>query len=686
MAFTYTDDYNNTLTITDELACDDNEEYLDNPIVIGTGYNTNLNMQTMLTFSIDDFENISVSAKNNRYCFVLANNATYGDLAQISAFVSSGVYDCNSSFDILVHREDYPDWHETNQSTFPLLSWMSTDPLTLNGTNITQFATNIPIFDHANASHAADYLTAETPALIREALSHAINYGGNAEYALDTRYWYISNERGQATCVGNTATPVGDKSWRSMRFYSNSTPVMYFNTDYSITLVASNVLKSATITGPDYMLDNVPESQWTQNALAYTGLWYGSIERRLRYTEEMLPDGVYMYGFGIDTNIPIFKDQSSAEDAIARDDYTGAGNYPVISGGEYPPPLFGEEEDETTFGGGADTSPFVQTYVLSRSALIQCAQAWYNTDPATIADILTGLKMFGDKPYESLAGITLYPFDVTRIVNTSVQSYIYFGTYQMQLTGVSLNKAISLKSNAYLDCGTIYLAPLQRSYRDFEPYTQLDVYLPYIGWQRMDIGLLINKRVNVRYYVDIHTRACVACILANGVLVATYNGTIGVGLPVTSADYQGYANSACSAILGGGSNMLSSAGKTLAAAVGGNYLGALANVGAAGVATASTLFKLDKLGAPADHATTRGNFTSCLGMYMPQSVLWRYTIHDAVEPSGFADLCGKPSNKTGSVSSFSGYLSCKQVKLNTSGMLDNEVAEIETLLKGGIFV
>ena len=545
--------------------------------------------------------------------------------------------------------------------------------------------TNIPIFE--TELEAQTYCeTEDDTARVAYMAEHAVNYVGAEEYEEETKYYYIENKYGLADTVRNTATAVGGTTTRSMRFQANEQPVLYFNDDYSLTLVAPGVVASYSMTAPLSILDNVPETSWQEGSLMYTGLWYGSIERRLRYTTDMLADGRYMYGFALDTNIYVFKDQTSAEDAMENDDYTGAGNYDIVNGGDYPPPIFGTEESTTEFGGGADTSPFMQTYILSRNALIQVAQKWYNTEPETLADILTGLKMFGDKPYESISGITMYPFDVTRILSTISQTYIYFGTYKMEMGQTSLNKAASLVSNAYLDCGSIFLAPLFKSYRDFEPYTQLDLYLPFIGWIRADIGLLIGKTINVRYYVDIHTRACIACILANGVLVANHSGTIGVGLPATSADYQGYANSVAGTLIGSGGGALKSAGTALASAASGNYLGAIANVGAAAVGTASTLYQLEKLGAPADHATTKGNYTAALGCYMPQYVLFRYTIHDPIEPSDFSAMCGRPSGVSKNIGAFSGFLSCKQVKLNTSGMLDAEAAEIEQLLKGGIYL
>lgn len=562
------------------------------------------------------------------------------------------------------------------------------------------FSTNLPIFD--TWQDAELYLNA--PDInVRQAIikDKAVNYVDN-EFNEETKYYFISNQRGLADCVRNTATPTGSMAWQSMRFSANAQPVLYYNNDYSLSLKAPNVVASYAMTAPVNIIDNVSESSWVDGELMYTGLWYGTIMSRLQAKGETLPDGQYMYGFEFLTNIYIMPDEEAADRAIDTGDYSEAVNYTEVSeGGAYNPPDFGEEEQTTEFGGGADTSPFMQTYVLSRNALIQVAQAWYNTTPATMADIITGLKMFGDMPQECLAGITMYPFDVNRILNTTSQHYIYFGTYQLQL-GTEISKAVSLTSNAYLDCGTIFLAALQHSYKDFEPYTSLDVFLPYIGWQRMDISLLINKYVSVRYYVDIHTRACTACILANGVFVAQYSGNIGVGLPTCGADYQGYANAMASTILGGASSVFTGAKGAHGAAMGaiGNIMsgagvglsiaggvgGVAMGVASAAANTAATLNKLDTMGTPADHPQIKGGFTSCLGTYLPQSVLWRYIIHDTVEPNNFNALCGRPSSASGNVGSFSGFLSCKSVNLNTNHMLDAEANEVYSLLKNGVYI
>ena len=678
--YRYEDAYHNELLITDAQTVDPDETYLTLPTVIGVGYNTNLNLDKINDFVINEIN--PAPAPNGRYCIIQHNNVTYGLMAAVDGYVVDGAIQSEVAFTYRVSPVGGSEYTYTGNA-YPGMFLMSTDPNYNNG-SFTEFSTNIPIF--TNETWAKTYITAATTADIKAALTHAINYS-DSTLDEDTKYYYIENQRGMADTVRNTATPTGNITYKSMRFMSNATPLLYFNNDYSLTLVAPSVLASYALDGPLSIIDMVPESSW-HDGLMYTGLWYGNIATRLKATGENLADGSYMYGFDLGTNILIMPSKAAAEQAIESGDYSEAFNYAQVSeGGSYHPPAYGNKEETTEFGGGADTSPFVQTYVLDRSALIQLAQTFYSTSEQTWRDILTGLSLVSsDKPIEGIAGITMYPFDVNKILNTSPQQYVYMGTYQLTINA-TLHKAISLKSAAYLDCGSVTIRPLTRSYKDYKN-TTIQVYLPYIGWQKMDPALIYDKTITVRYYVDIHTRACVACIIANGILIAQYSGNIGVCLPSCNSDYNAYANAMASTVMGGASSVLSAAGGAIQAATAGTsgLLTAAVGIGSAAANTAATLNKLERMGGAGNHPTVTGAFTACIGTYMPQYVIWRTIIHDTVAPNNFNELCGRPSSTGASVGSFSGFLSCKSVNLNTNLMLDEEAAEVYNLLKGGIYI
>lgn len=542
------------------------------------------------------------------------------------------------------------------------------------------FSSNIPIF--------ATFAELEQYIIYGDNLEDAINYQAE-EYTEETKYYWIYNQRGEADTVRNTATATGSLSWLSLKFQANTTPVLYYGSDYRLYLKASKVLASYSLNAPGYILDYVPESGW-QEGLVTDGPFYGNIPSRLKAKGEALPDGSYMYGFALNTNIYIFEDEAAADEAIDNEDYSGAVNFETVSGGNtYLPPNFGDEEQATTFGGGGGESLFSRMYIFTTSQLRTFSNKVFDGTTSIIDGILDGLKLYGAEPINVIGNLKYFPFDLTRVCSATSQSYIYFGSYKME--DVPNAPVVNMSGGGYIDAGTIFLRSLFNSYRDYEPFTQLTVYLPYIGWQKVDIGEIINKSVNIRYYVDIVTGRCVAVMLADGVMIDYWNGYIAADLMITATDARSYSSAALSSIVNGASGTLNSGleGASTGAQAGpyGAIAGAaIGTVVGGGVNMFKTTFDLEKLGLPKDHIKQKGSNTGLIGMNMPQYVIWRYDIHEALEPDLFNEMCGRPSTAAGSVGSFSGFLSCKQVRLNTSGMTDAEASEVTSLLKSGIFI
>lgn len=543
-----------------------------------------------------------------------------------------------------------------------------------NQTNETSISADFPIFKDYDALKAY---------ILFGDLDGCINL--IPKYEPKTEPYFIYNEYGPASQLRGSVTSTGSKSWRSLKMLCNEPPVLYYGANnYALYLDADGLVSSVTLDKPGYFLDLIPQTQWTAG-LAYTGNFYGYFSQRNAATGTILPDGNYAgYGFTLSTNVYIFKNKADADEARRKKEYKKAINYEDIDDRKPKRPKV-PDEGNTDFGGGADTSPFVTAYILTRTNVAAIANEWYNTDGQILQNILDGLKMYSN-PTDAIAGLTWYPFDVSSLVISSATHKLAFGSYEMNLPSSTFYKIDGNKSGAYIDCGGFDMPYLFKDYRDFEPFTHVSLYLPYIGWKDIDQRPLIGKHITIRYYVDLHTRACIAAILANGTFITYFNGNIGVGLPISAPDFQGYANNAFNSILKGASGALNPTQAIQAGGAGGPV--AAAGVAATGIAksTFTAAFEVEKLGQPRDHLITKGNFTGGLGSYMPQYILWRYDIHDPMEPSNFNELYGRPTSTSGPVSNYGGFMKVKTAKLNTGGMLDSEVAEVASLLKSGIFV
>ena len=546
------------------------------------------------------------------------------------------------------------------------------------------FHANFPIFD--TMEHWEAYI-------VSDSLEGCLNLDNEYEVE-ETKTYHVTMNAANGTLLYGNVTPVSGATYtqKSMRILANKTPILYFTGDgFQLRLTSGGVVASKAVSGPDYIIDNIPESQWTQNALDYTGYWYGNVDKYAEAKGTLPEAGTYLYGFEFKTDCYIFANQADAEEAEETGIYDKAINAYDVETGYYQIPVVGVEEAATSFGSGGVTSPFVSTYVCDRTDVLNVANAFYSNDTSIIDNIKNGLELFGAEPFQALCGLKWFPCSLANVVTTAPQNYVYFGSYKYESAGLSLNKVVGITANGYIDAGTVTLTPVQQSFRSFEPYCGLSCFLPYIGWQKLRIADYWGKTVNVRYYLDIYTGSCIAALVSNGVFVDYFTGTLGVELPVTGQMLSQYSNSALNGLLGTAGGALGGAASgamlagTAGLALGPAGTAALA-VGGAAAGAAVGLFSMSQKGAPKDHNTTKGSFTSSVGAYLPQYVIFRFDVHDLIIPDLLTDLYGRPSSASGKVSGFSGFLQADTLKLNTSGMEDDEASEVAALLKEGIYI
>ena len=123
-----------------------------------------------------------------------------------------------------------------------------------------------------------------------------------------------------------------------------------------------------------------------------------------------------------------------------------------------------------------------------------------------------------------LSTFTLGPVDF----NGDIQTYTYNGT-------------------GYFTFGTINLYgdnyPLFGDFRDYAPYTQIELYIPLCGTVTLDPAFFVGHSITVDMYYDITTMSCTAAIYRDGItLYKTINGSIGAQIPITSLDMGNYQN------------------------------------------------------------------------------------------------------------------------------------------------
>lgn len=218
-----------------------------------------------------------------------------------------------------------------------------------------------------------------------------------------------------------------------------------------------------------------------------------------------------------------------------------------------------------------------------------------------------------------------------------------------------------------VDCGSVNLYEYYGNVFDYDPYTKINLYLPFIGIVPLNTGEVMRSTIHVVYHIDVLTGACLAEVkiirdMAGGTLYQ-YSGNAAVQYPISSGSYMGIVSGILS-IAGGIAGTIATGGNAIPA-----VLGASASVGRMHTDTA--------------HSGGFGGSAGAMGIKKP------YLIIDRPQSSlakNFQNYIGYPSNHTVTLGSCSGYVRVKEVHLEGIPATQNELNQIESLLKGGVLI
>lgn len=293
---------------------------------------------------------------------------------------------------------------------------------------------------------------------------------------------------------------------------------------------------------------------------------------------------------------------------------------------------------------------FISLYTPTLSQLQSLAAYMWSTD----FDLTTFRKLFAD-PMDCILGLTILPFECPH----------ESGTRTITVGNVPTTVGAFPVSAQYfeLNCGTIYITPFTGSYLDFEPYTKCDIFLPYIGMQSLSVDDIMNKQINVVYHIDVLTGACIAFIKCDDAVLYQFIGQCAANIPITSANFTNILSS-----------LLDITRSLTHVASGGNALAGITGVAAASV----NIFKpnIEKTG-------TLSGVGGFMGIQKPYIVL---TKPNPAIPKDQNRYIGYPTYITRQISALSGYTEFEKIMYTNMTCTQDELAEIDRLMKEGVYL
>ena len=321
---------------------------------------------------------------------------------------------------------------------------------------------------------------------------------------------------------------------------------------------------------------------------------------------------------------------------------------------------------------------------------------WINSgyQPATQDQFANDFK--GVNPSEYITSITFLPIYP---IPAGTDEMINIGPLSTSVTG----RKISYEYGVLIDVGSYPLIREYNDFRDYKPYTQVSLYVPFCGTVELDAANYYGRTLNVKLMIDMSTGSCTGLIFANDLLIDTIQGQCGIKIPLAAFNMADYQN----AIINAQYQLKSAERQQTAAMIGmgasmvGGALTATTGIGAvAGAIGAIYSYnkmldardKIDNLEYNIEHMQPKqtqistGAPNNAMGFERDCRLIITRPADLDTDIDIYGHTVGYMTNKQGTLADFHGFTVCSNVDLSGIPLTNTELASIKEALKKGVYL
>lgn len=329
------------------------------------------------------------------------------------------------------------------------------------------------------------------------------------------------------------------------------------------------------------------------------------------------------------------------EGQIAPTGTTGGG------GGTFFRPTYGVGIPSLPSVSVCDTG-MVSVYSVSTAQLRSLGEYLWDTN------FIEQIKKLFQSPLDNI--ITLQSVPLVSGAMRGTASNIIIGNVDTHIPST-----LKLSTTYYkVNCGTITVPEIYKSFADYGGYVMIDLLLPYIGVVRINPDDIVNGRINVVYHIDVFSGACVAFVncFTNGVwtVLSEHSGNITAQFPIT------------------GSNFASV------------YIGAINSIGAS--LSGNTIGAFNSAMNMKPSYARSGGVTSSSGIMGIQKPYLIFSSPKYIIADNFRDIKGYTSNLKVTVGNCTGFLQATVDNTDLEGIdcTRDELEMIRNALSQGIYI
>ena len=304
-----------------------------------------------------------------------------------------------------------------------------------------------------------------------------------------------------------------------------------------------------------------------------------------------------------------------------------------------------DDDDDDTNVLSSGIGVLTSTFHMTKERLVQLGQFLWGSS------IFDEFSLINNNPIENIISCKAIPYAIS-----GTTQEITLGNVKTGVNGEKISQNFSKQT-----IGSVTIAEHYHNFLDYAPYTNVIIYLPYIGFKELDASLVMGKTIRIEYTLDVITGGCLAQIYVGKIRLYEFTGNIGVDISITASNRAQVE----SAYINAGVGVVSSA-------MSGNVTGAVNSI----IGAATSQYHYSGTGNPSPSCVASTNRTCYVVIDRPQ-----------YQPlKAFNHTRGRMCCLSKTIGSLKGYTVCDgNIDISGISATDEEKEEIVNILSSGFF-
>ena len=338
-------------------------------------------------------------------------------------------------------------------------------------------------------------------------------------------------------------------------------------------------------------------------------------------------------------------DSGDSSTFTAHDGTDGSDGYTKDDDKGYDDNKDKDDDDDDTNVLSSGIGVLTSTFHMTKERLVQLGQFLWGSS------IFDEFSLINNNPIENIISCKAIPYAIS-----GTTQEITLGNVKTGVNGEKISQNFSKQT-----IGSVAIAEHYHNFLDYAPYTNVIIYLPYIGFKELDASLVMGKTLRIEYTLDVITGGCLAQIYVGKIRLYEFTGNIGVDISITASNRAQVE----SAYINAGVGMVSSA-------MSGNVTGAVNSI----IGAATSQYHYSGTGNPSPSCVASTNRTCYVVIDRPQ-----------YQPlKAFNHTRGRMCCLSKTIGSLKGYTVCdSNIDISGISATDEEKDEIVNILSTGFF-